>query len=469
MKPLDGVAVHVEGDAAVARDAAGLLARHGASVRAPGTPSGPASVTVSGGGCLTATARLSGPVAPVPGLPAAAPARAAAGLLALGALALARVGGTVTVDADSAAILLVQPLVLAHWYSAPPPARVRPLPVGDGWAAAELGAPGDADLFQLLLDTEPFADPETLSAAAQRWRLPVVPYRRAQAAPHPDPSRAARPERPDGARRPDHPPRGPESALAGVDVVDVTAMWAGPLCTWLLAQLGASVVCVESTARPDGMRAPHGGGIYPGGRLEPGATDRSAMFVSLAAGKERVDLDLRVAEDREAFARACAHADLRIDSLSRRARENLGIVDRGEPGRGPAIVHLPAFSSGPSRDWVAYGTQIHAISGLAWPAGSEEPIPAATAYADALAGIAAALASVAAVHARARQSAAPVLTASLMDAVRGLPADRDRGVLLRADPMPRVAELAAAHAARAVRLPVGGMSLPHPGSPFMSA
>ena len=470
MKPLDGVEVCVAGDVAVAIDAAHLLADYGASVRFSGERSERASVTVSGRGCLKATARMSGPVVPLPGLPAAAPIRAAAGLLALSALALARVGGTVTVDADSAAILLVQPLLLAHWYSAPPPARVTPLRVGEGWAAAELGAPGDAELLQLLLRTEPFADAEALSTAAQQWRLPVIPYRRAQTTSRRDPRRAGRLEGlSGGACRPEHPRRGPESALAGVHVVDVTAMWAGPLCTWLLAQLGASVVCVESDARPDGMRAPHGGGIYPGGRLEPGAGDRSAMFVSLAAGKERVDLDLRVPEDQEAFARACAQADLRVDSLSRRARENLGIVDSGASGRGPAIVHLPAFSSGPARDWVAYGTQIHAISGLAWPAGSDEPIPAATAYPDALAGIAAALASVVAVHAAARRSPAPVLTASLMDAVAGLPADGDRGALLQADPMPRVAELAAAHADRAVGFAVAGGSLRHPGSPFMSA
>lgn len=471
MKPLDGVDVHVEGDVGVAADAAYLLSSYGASVRASGESSGRASVTVSGRGCVPASARMSGPVIPCPGLPAAAPIRAAAGLLALGALAAARVGGSVTVDADSVAILLLQPLILAHWYSAPPPGRVTPLRVGEGWAATELGAPGDAELFQLLLEMDSFTDAEELSAAAQQWRLPVVPYRRAQAVQHRSPPRASRQEqlRSGAARQPEGPPTVAQAALAGVKVVDVTAMWAGPLCTWLLAQLGASVVSVESDARPDGMRAPHGGGIYPGGRLDPGANDRSAMFTSLAAGKERVNLDLRVEDDREAFALACAQADLRVDSLSRRARENLGISDRSEFGHGPAIVHLPAFSSGPSRDWVAYGTQIHAMSGLAWPAGSDEPIPAATAYVDGLGGITAALASVVALYSAAQQAQAPTLTASLMDAVDALPADRDHGALLRADPMPRVTELAEAHTVRAVELTVAGVSLRHPASPFVSA
>ena len=470
MGPLAGVDVRVDGDVGIASDAAYLLSRYGASVRASGESSGPASVTVSGRGCLPASARMSGPVAPCPGLPAAAPTRAAAGLLALGALAAARVGGSVIVDADSAAILLLQPLVLAYWYSAPPPVRVTPLRVGEGWAATELGAPGDADLFELLREMDSFTEAEDLSAAAQQWRLPVVPYRRAQAVQPRSPRRAGRQERfrSSGARQSEL-PLTVTHALAGVKVVDVTAMWAGPLCTWLLAQLGASVVSVESDARPDGMRAPHGGGIYPGGILEPGANDRSAMFTSLAAGKERVNLDLRLQDNREAFALACAMADLRVDSLSRRARENLGIDDQSELGHGPAIVHLPAYSSGPSRDWVAYGTQIHAMSGLAWPAGSDEPIPAATAYVDGLGGIAAALASVVALYSAAQKRQAPTLTASLMDAVDALAADRDHGALLRGDPMPRVTELAEAHSVRAVEMTVAGVSLRHPASPFVSA
>lgn len=470
MGPLTGVDVCIDGDRGVASEAGDLLSRYGASVRASGEFSRCASVTVFGRGCSPGRARMSGPVAPCQGLPAAAPTRAAAGLLAVGALAAARVGGEVVVDADSAAILLLQPLVLAHWYSAPTPVRVTPLRIGAGWVATELGAPGDDDLFALLRRTTLFDDPEELSTAAQEWRLPVVPYRRALTSRHLSRPRLDHHELlSPGDRLPPQVSSIDAPPLAGVKVMEVTAMWAGPLCTWLLAQMGASVLSIESDARPDGMRAPNGGGIYPGGLLIPGTNDRSAMFLALAEGKQRVNLDLRVRDDRKAFDDACAEVDLRVDSLSRRARDNLGIDYWGESRRGPAIVHLPAYSYGPTRDWVSYGTQIHAMSGLAWPRGTDEPIPAATAYVDALGGIAGALASVAALYAATQQHEPPRLTASLMDAVETLPADSDRGTLLRGDPMPRVRELVESHAARAAELTVAGRRVRHPASPFIWA
>ena len=58
-------------------------------------------------------------------------------------------------------------------------------------------------------------------------------------------------------------------------MLDLTAMWAGPLCTLLLAEWGASVTTVEPAVRPDGLRG------------------SPAQFAVLDRGKRRVDLDLR--------------------------------------------------------------------------------------------------------------------------------------------------------------------------------
>lgn len=464
MGALRGLRVRVCGDPPVVEDCARLLAAYGAAVEQNPHP-GPATVVVSGDGCRApGAARMTAAVPACPGLPAAAPARAAAGLLATAALASTRTGAGIEVDADSAATLLLQPLVMAHWYGAPPPGRAVPTPVRDGWVAAELGSPGDAELFALLRAAEPDADAERLSGAAQEWRLPVVPYR--APAPRTGPSAAAGAASADPCADPPTDRADGAAPLAGTRIVDVTAMWAGPLCTWLLASLGASVLTVESDARPDGMRAPAGGGIYPGGIAPDGDGGRSAMFVALARGKQRARLDLRDPDDRAAFAEACSGADLRVDSLSRRARHQLALDSLVGIAR-PATVSIPAFPEGPEGGWVAYGTQVHAVSGLALPAGANRPIPAATAYADALGGVAAALAALVALHASARRPGLD-LEAPLARAVAGMAADTDGGALLRADPGDRVAQLADGPRARFTEHRVGDALLRHPATPFPS-
>ncbi|MGI9162510.1 MAG: CoA transferase [Mycobacterium sp.] len=127
----------------------------------------------------------------------------------------------------------------------------------DGWCALTLSRPADVDAVPALLeDDSASADPwESLTAAVALRRVGDV-VARARLLDIPaavlGEVRAAEPiitVGQTGANRPLH----------EVLVVDMSSMWAGPLCGRLLASAGATVVKVESPGRPDGTRGGHAG------------------------------------------------------------------------------------------------------------------------------------------------------------------------------------------------------------------
>ena len=275
------------------------------------------------------------------------------------------------VDASAAAVAthLVRPVDLADRWPDP----TDPLPVGDGAVHADL-IEEDRELFAALRAGESLADrptAETLAALAQACRLPVTPYRRlADAAPvdATGPTRVG--------------PTGASASLDGVTVVDLSALWAGPLATSFLAEVGVDVIKVDPTCRPDAF------GEHP--RLYRHLNDR----------KEIVDLDLRVDGDRRRFEALVRCADLVVESFSGRVMANLGYGPDRLRALRPSIATLSirAFEPhSPQADWVAYGPGVHAMSGLAERPTSASPSTprsasfraAPIAYPDALAGMAA--------------------------------------------------------------------------------
>ena len=170
----------------------------------------------------------------------------------------------------------------------------------------------------------------------------------------------------------------PGARLAGAVVVDLSSMWAGPLCARLLGLAGANVVKVESPARPDGARS---------GNRE--------FFDWLHGGHRSVAVDFRTREGRAALTALLERADVVIEASRPRALAAAGVA----PGmirhpRGQVWLSITGYGrAAPER--VAFGDDAAVGGGLVGWTGSgssAEPVFCADAIADPLAGACGALA-----------------------------------------------------------------------------
>jgi crotonobetainyl-CoA:carnitine CoA-transferase CaiB-like acyl-CoA transferase len=231
-------------------------------------------------------------------------------------------------------------------------------------------------------------------------------------------------------------------------------------------------VKVEPAFRPDGTRALRGGGIYPGGRQRlPGAD--SGLWNALNHRKHHVDLDLREAEQRDAFVELASGSDVLVESFSPRVMENLGIPSALSSREGPRPTHLsmPAFPPGPRRQWVSYGTGVHALIGLGDGGGGRFLAPAVS-YPDPIAGFTATFAMLCAIVARDRGVVAELVEVSLFAATLPLLALAVPGMPFGPTGKPGIGRvLLDSGRARGefVALEVAGLMLDHPRGPIRPA
>jgi hypothetical protein len=266
-----------------------------------------------------------------------------------------------------------------------PGGACRLLRAADGWLAVNLPRPDDLASLPAWLETAHEGADPWARAARGAARAPVARLvERARllglaVAPAGEPPRDRAPWGVVAARG--RPRRGP--ARRAPLVVDLSALWAGPLCAQLLRLAGAGVWKLESSGRPDGARA--------------GAP---AFFDLLNAGKRSIALDLGCATGRAWLARVLACADIVVESSRPRALRQLGIEAeawlRGAPGR--VWVSLTGYGRRePEAGWVAFGDDAAAAAGLAAATGTPaRPLFCGDAVADPLAGLHAALAALAA-------------------------------------------------------------------------
>ncbi len=254
----------------------------------------------------------------------------------------------------------------------------RLLRARDGFMAVSL--PRDEDMEAvpawLELETAPDSASATWSAVASSLRHgdPAHLLGRAQLLGLPVAQVGASGGRAGVVRSPlgDAPPR---LEAVGLVVVDLSALWAGPLCGDLLARAGATVVKVESPQRPDGAR-----------RGPP-------EFFDLLNGRKRsVALDLQSQSGVRILHALVRRADVVIEASRPRALAQLGLDDPGlVRADGPQIwISITGYGrSGDAANRVAFGDDAAAAGGLVvWR--DTVPLFCADAVADPLAGLTAA-------------------------------------------------------------------------------
>jgi CoA:oxalate CoA-transferase len=148
-------------------------------------------------------------------------------------------------------------------------------------------------------------------------------------------------------------PRGP---LAGVRIVDLTRVLAGPYCTTLLYELGADVLKIEQPGQGDDTRA------FP-----PFQNGESVYFASINRGKRSLALDLKNAEDRAVFEELLGRCDVIVENFRPGAMKRLGYDYDALKERFPRLVYasISGFGySGPYRDLPAYDLIVQALGGM---------------------------------------------------------------------------------------------------------
>jgi crotonobetainyl-CoA:carnitine CoA-transferase CaiB-like acyl-CoA transferase len=165
----------------------------------------------------------------------------------------------------------------------------------------------------------------------------------------------------------------PVTPFDALRVLDMTTFWAGPSCTHMLAMLGAEVIHIESTRRPDGTRLIAGIPI-----TEDQWWEKSPIFSGLNTNKKGLTLDLQSAAGRELLTRLIATCDVIVENFTPRVLDQIGLDFAAVQAVRPdaIMLRMPGFGlDGPWRDNPAFAYVIEAASGVSWLTGYPDRNP----------------------------------------------------------------------------------------------
>jgi crotonobetainyl-CoA:carnitine CoA-transferase CaiB-like acyl-CoA transferase len=213
----------------------------------------------------------------------------------------------------------------------------------------------------------------------------------------------------------------PPAALAGVRVLDMSRVLAGPWCGQILADLGAEVIKVERPGSGDDTRS--WGPPYLKDR-EGRETHESAYYLSANRGKKSVTLDIATPAGQEIARRLAAQSDVLIENYKADdlTRYNLGYEQLRALNPGLVYCSITGFGqTGPMRSAAGYDFIIQAMGGLMSITGDADdqpggkPLRVGVAVADLSTGMYATVAILAALFHRARTGEGQHIDMALLD------------------------------------------------------
>ncbi|HKN09481.1 MAG TPA: CoA transferase, partial [Pseudomonadota bacterium] len=202
--------------------------------------------------------------------------------------------------------------------------------------------------------------------------------------------------------------------FAGVRVLDLTNVIAGPLATYQLALLGAEVIKVEVPGVGDLARK-------MGADPELGKRQMGASYLAMNAGKKSITLNLKSARGKEIFGQLVETADVVLENFRPGAMARLGLAAETLRARNKRLIYcaISGFGqTGPLAERASYDQIIQGYAGLMALTGDADtaPMRAGLVVCDTTAAITAAFAIAAALFRRASTGEGEVIDVSMLDA-----------------------------------------------------
>jgi crotonobetainyl-CoA:carnitine CoA-transferase CaiB-like acyl-CoA transferase len=200
------------------------------------------------------------------------------------------------------------------------------------------------------------------------------------------------------------------AALAGIRVLDLTQIMAGPFCAMLLADLGAEVIKIENPRGGDDSRR----------MAPPYYNGESAAYLAMNRNKHGIAVDIRASAGKQILWRLIESADVLVENFRPGTMARIGFGFEQVHARYPALVYcsISGFGqTGPYRERGGFDLVAQAMSGVLSVTGSaEEPAKVGVPISDLNAGLYASHAILAALLSRVRTGEGQYIDTSLLEA-----------------------------------------------------